>query len=117
MSVEVIIAVVGALAWLPSVYGIIEAVRRRKDKARQALDEGDRMVVKSAISLLAPYEKRVAELESKLSGANNTITTLKGQLDDATHRATVLNNQLVDAQTEIGYLRIQVKTLSQQLNS
>lgn len=115
MNLGVIIAIVGAAAWIPGVYGIIEAVRRHKQSVRSAIDKGDRLVVQSAIELLAPYKSEVAELKTNLHNARDTIDDLKDKLDAATRRANDLNEQLLDAQSELGFLRIQVKSLSQQI--
>lgn len=117
MSFDIIIAVVGALAWIPGIYGIIDAVRRRRENLRHTIDEGDRMVVQSAIELLAPYKKRVNELEIQLKDAEDIIHDLSHNLETATVRANTLNEQLIDAQTELSYLRIQVKTLTQQIDA
>ena len=117
MNVGVVIAIVGALAWLPGIYGVIEAIRRHRESVRQSVDEGDRLVVQSAIQLLAPYKTEVAELKKNLKHAAETIDDLKTQLDDANKRASSLNAQLVDAQTELSYLRVQVKIMSQQISN
>lgn len=115
MNIGILIGVIGALAWIPGIWGVIEAVRRHRESLRRSIDDGDRMVVTSALELLEPYKERVEELEVKLKGARKTIDGLTERLDTATRQAGNLNNQLVDAQTEIGYLRVQVKTMSQQL--
>lgn len=115
MSTDVLIGIISALAWIPGIYGVIEAVRRHRNSLRKSIDDGDRMIVTSALELLAPYKERVEELEKKLGDARRTINDLSSQLDSATRRAGTLNDQLVDAQTELGYLRVQVKALSQQI--
>lgn len=115
MTPAVWIAILGAAAWIPGIWGIVEAVRRHRTEANRAVDEGDRMVVKSALELLQPYKVRVEELETTLATAEHTIRDMNEQLAAANRQVSDLSSKLSDAQAEIGYLRVQVKTLSQQL--
>ncbi len=72
-------------------------------------------IVDSAIQLLKPYQQEVEELRASLQKANTQIYDLTQTLNAAETRANILNNRLADAQSEVGYLRTQVKILSQQL--
>ncbi|HEX3778545.1 MAG TPA: hypothetical protein VHX38_02680 [Pseudonocardiaceae bacterium] len=115
MNAVLLIGLIGAAAWIPGLWGIVDGWRKRRAERDQQADEGDRLVVKSAVELLKPYRERVEELESKLSGAERTIRDMTGQLRSANARAEDLNSKLADAQTELNFLRLQVKTMSQQL--
>jgi cell division septum initiation protein DivIVA len=75
-------------------------------KKRQSKSSVD--VVSSAIQLLKPYQEEVSRLQGQ-------VTNLTVQLQAAQNRADDLNIQLIDAQTEVRFLRAQVKTFSRQL--
>ncbi|HET9889637.1 MAG TPA: hypothetical protein VFQ42_03975 [Mycobacterium sp.] len=115
MNSTLLISLIGAAAWLPGVWGIVEAIRKRRRATAQAADESDRIVVKSAVDLLKPYRERVEELESKLGSAEHTIGEMTNQLTQANRQVAELTSKLADAQTEVNFLRLQVKTLSQHL--
>jgi chromosome segregation ATPase len=115
VNVTVLVTLISALAWVPGLYMIYDGVRRRRGlKAREGANE-ERIVVRSAIELLAPYKTRVEELESQLAGTTAKASALSLQLSVATSRANDLADQLESAQTELGYLRVQVKALSAQV--
>lgn len=115
MNVAVLIGIVGALAWIPGIWGVIEAIRKRRAAAEHAADEGDRIVVQSAVELLEPYRKEVGELKTKLAEATATIGNLNTELATARREAHELNEKLQNAQAELGYLRVQVSALSKQI--
>ena len=115
MNAAVWIAIIGAAAWIPGIWGIIEAVKKRRKDAAHADDEADRMVVQSAVQLLAPYRQEVAELKTKLGEATVTIEKMKTELDTANQRAKNLAEELQSAQAEVGYLRVQVTALTKQM--
>lgn len=110
-----LVTLISALAWVPGLYMVYDGARRRRGlKAREGATE-ERIVVRSAIELLAPYKARVEELESQLAGTTAKASALSLQLSVATSRANELADQLESAQTELGYLRVQVKALSAQV--
>lgn len=112
MSMATWMAIVGTVALLPGLYGAWEAVRRRKEDKTQALGVNDRVIVKSALELLKPYETKVAKLEGDLQKSADTVTVLQERLQAANQQISVLNHQLTDAHTELNWLRFQVKTMS-----
>jgi chromosome segregation ATPase len=110
-----VVAIVSALAWIPGVYMIVDAVRKRRSlKARENATE-ERVVVRSAIELLAPYKQRVTELEQQLASTSAKASALSLQLSAATRRANELSEQLTDAQAELTFLRVQVKSMTSQI--
>lgn len=116
MNVTLLITLISALAWIPGLYMIYDGIRRRRGlKAREGANE-ERIVVRSALELLAPYKVRVEELESQLSGTTAKASALSLQLTVATRRVNELTDQLEGAQTELSYLRRQVKALSAQVH-
>ncbi len=115
MSTTLLISLLGAAAWLPGLWGVLEALKKRRMRKVQVADEGDRLVVKSALELLTPYQARVHELEGKMRTTTEQVDTLSKQLAAANRQVLDLTAQLSDAHTEVGYLRLQIKTMAQQL--
>jgi uncharacterized coiled-coil DUF342 family protein len=110
MKLETIVTLLGiATALLVLVQGY-DWWKKRQNKSSTD-------VVSSAMQLLTPYQVEVDRLRASLGKANDQILDLTVKLNNAETRADNLNNQLVDAQTEVGYLRTQVKVLSQQLRN
>lgn len=112
MSIGVFMAIVGTVALIPGLYGAWEAIRRRRADNKRESSEGDRIVVRSALELLKPYERKVQQLERDLQQAQVTINDFDAQLGAANKRINTLNDQLADANTEVQFLRLQVKTMS-----
>lgn len=97
-------------ALIPGIYSVISGIRKRwTDQV------AEQHVVRSALELLEPYRKEKSRLDEKLEKAGRTITVLTEQLDKVTRRAKDLDEQLAAARAEVGYLRIQVDSLTSQL--
>lgn len=108
MNWTLLIGLVSAGAWIVGLYQVVQGIR-----ARSA--EGDRVIVKSAVELLKEHKEEAAQLKRDLTEAKTTIENLTGQLEMATNQVHDLTEQLGDAQAEVRLLRLQVKTMSQQL--
>ncbi|MGH7743613.1 MAG: hypothetical protein ACREQ5_02155 [Candidatus Dormibacteria bacterium] len=105
---SLLVGLLSALAWIPGVYALVDGLRHRKKAQRKDDTDGEWMVVTSALELLAPYRKRVEELES-------LVLKVSDQLVATNKRAEELSSQLIEAQVEVVHLRSQVATLKTQL--
>jgi len=110
---------VAALGGLAGVGAVIDALRRRR---KLGIDQGT-AVATTAVKLVERLEKRAVTLESQLDSTTEKLTQtrqraadLDAQLHTANGRADDLAEQLADAQIELRHLRLQVKSLSQELD-
>jgi chromosome segregation ATPase len=100
--------IIGILTVLCTLYATYDMWRKRRTSPPAD-------VVSSAVELLKPYQEEVKTLRTDLNKANQTIRILNNELEKAQTHAELLNSQLADAQAEVGFLKVQVRTMSIQL--
>lgn len=108
-----------ALGGLAGVGAVIDGIRRRR---KLSIDQGQ-AVANSAVALVERLELRIASLERQLTDATERAESLSNALREAKIHAEDLQEshdqvaaKLADAQLEIRHLRLQIKSLSDELD-
>lgn len=112
-KVTVILLAVLACAWIGDfVRGIFQ---RRKIKAEAALSDAnaDKIVVGTAVTLLAPLRQRVGELEAEVKEARAEVQKLVRQL----HAATLENQRVTNENQRITGENQEITQENQQLRA
>ena len=82
MTGEEWIGLAAAAAWLPGVWDVWQAWRRRRERKKKTIDEGDRLVVKSALEMLAPLRGELAEAQAECTELRGKVRELTGEVEN-----------------------------------
>lgn len=119
MGLQDFAQLLAALGGLAGIGAVIDGIRRHK---KMSLEQGQ-VVTHTAVALVERLERRTNTLENQLASADERAEVLSKALREANEHADTLQDKhdhmavsLADAQVEIRHLRLQVKSLSEELD-